>query len=354
MDQIQPPAARIPNLLDHLQTEEATKNALVMPFIAALGYNVFDPTEVMPEYTADVGTKKGEKVDYAILRDGEPIIIFECKTAKADLDQAHASQLFRYFATLPTRIAILTNGVVYRFYADLEEENKMDSRPFLELNMLDIRSRKMRELKKLSKAAFDVGTMLSAASDLKYSKAIRDLFVQQLEGEPADDFIRFFATNVYTGHMTKKVKDRFRDLVPQALNHYIRDSVNDRLQSALDVGKDPAPVEPEVDLEGVEAGDPDIETTAEEMEAFHIVRAILAGLTDPTRVIMRDTKSYCGVLLDDNNRKPICRLRFNASSKKYLGLFDADKNEERVAIETTTEIYQYADRLKAMVAIYDG
>ena len=63
----------------HARTEEATKNALVMPFLQVLGYDVFDPLEVVPEYVADVGMKRGEKVDYAILMDGDPIIIIECK-----------------------------------------------------------------------------------------------------------------------------------------------------------------------------------------------------------------------------------------------------------------------------------
>ncbi len=106
---------RLPKLANHLQTEEATKNALVMPFIAALGYDVFNPKEVVPEFTADVGTKKGEKVDYAIMRDGETIILIECKKANGDLSQENMSQLHRYFTVTKARITILTNGIHYRY-----------------------------------------------------------------------------------------------------------------------------------------------------------------------------------------------------------------------------------------------
>ncbi len=79
IDQLRSLATRIANTKDLIQTEEATKNAMVMPFIQALGYNVFDPLEVTPELVADVGMKKGEKVDYAILSATKPIILFECK-----------------------------------------------------------------------------------------------------------------------------------------------------------------------------------------------------------------------------------------------------------------------------------
>lgn len=76
-----------------IQTEEETKKAMVMPLIQILGYNVFDPLEVTPELIADVGTKKGEKVDYEILKDGQPTVLFECKNAGAELDINHAGQL---------------------------------------------------------------------------------------------------------------------------------------------------------------------------------------------------------------------------------------------------------------------
>jgi len=147
IDKIRETAMRIPTQQEHIQTEEATKNAFVLPFINALGYNVFDPTEVIPEFTADVGTKKGEKVDYAIMKDRAPIILMECKWCGTDLNKEHASQLFRYFASTNVRFCVLTNGIIYRFYTDLDKENIMDEKPFLELNMLDIKDSSVVELK---------------------------------------------------------------------------------------------------------------------------------------------------------------------------------------------------------------
>lgn len=155
IDQLRTLASRIQSTKDIIQTEEATKNAMVMPFIQILGYNVFDPLEVTPELVADVGTKKGEKVDYAILKDGKPIILFECKKSGADLSINHDAQLFRYFHVTAARFGVLTNGLLYRFFTDLEQPNKMDDKPFFEFNILDFKDRDVEELKKFAKVAFD-------------------------------------------------------------------------------------------------------------------------------------------------------------------------------------------------------
>jgi predicted type IV restriction endonuclease len=135
IDQLRGLSSRIATTKSLIQTEEATKNAMVMPFIQILGYNVFDPLEVTPELIADVGTKKGEKVDYAILKDGKPIILFECKKAGSDLHINHAGQLFRYFHVTAARFGVLTNGLVYRFFTDLEQPNKMDEKAFFEFSI---------------------------------------------------------------------------------------------------------------------------------------------------------------------------------------------------------------------------
>src|ERR1044071_7269994 len=120
VEQLQALAIKTEKLCPVLETEEATKNALVMPLIHMLGYDIFDPTEVIPEFTADVGIKKGEKVDYAVKKDGRLVMLFECKHCGAELNLKHASQLFRYFAVTEARIGVLTNGIIYQFYTDLE------------------------------------------------------------------------------------------------------------------------------------------------------------------------------------------------------------------------------------------
>ena len=130
----------IPQKLEYITNEESTKTALILPFIEALGYDFKNPAEVVPEFTADIGHKKGEKVDYAIMIDNKPVILIECKDCNAHLHDLHASQLCRYFTSTPARLGILTNGIVYRFFTDMDKDNVMDKKPFLEIDMLNLKN----------------------------------------------------------------------------------------------------------------------------------------------------------------------------------------------------------------------
>lgn len=361
IDQFRALSARIPQLQAHTKTEEATKHAMVLPFIAALGYNVFDPTEVIPEFVADVGIKKGEKIDYAIMRDGKPIILFECKAAGVNLDLEHASQLFRYYHVTSARIGVLTNGVVYRFYTDLEEANKMDAKPFLEFNMAEIHPPTVEEVKRFSKSAFNMDEVLSAAVELKYTKEIKRVLSEQMDA-PSDEIVRFFTGKVYAGQKTQKVVQQFTDITKRAMNQFVNDRINERLKSAL--GPDSPSVEssrpsgatavatavPAVPTPAATDGSL-VVTTEEEREAFLIVKCILREVVEPRRVVMRDAVSYCSILLDDNNRKPICRLRFT-DSRKRIGLINAEKNEEIVDLADLQDLFGLADRIKATVSHY--
>ena len=193
IDKIKDLASKIPKQMDHIQTEEATKIALIMPFISALGYDVTNPTEVIPEFTADVCTKKGEKVDYAIKKDDDIIILIECKWSGADLHQDDASQLYRYFSATEARFAILTNGISYEFYSDIDEPNKMDSKPFFTFNVLGFQDHQVNELKKFTKSAFSLDDILTTASTLKYTGAIKKILEEELTN-PSEPFVRFFAS----------------------------------------------------------------------------------------------------------------------------------------------------------------
>lgn len=348
-------ASRIEKQKVAIQTEEAAKTAFVMPFIQALGYDVFDPTEVVPEFIADVGSKKGEKIDYAIMVEGKPSMLIECKCCDANLSDNHAAQLRRYFHVTAARIGVLTNGQKYQFFADLDEPNIMDKKPFMEIDLLDLDEQLVPELKKLSKSSFELDQMLSAASNLKYTREIKGYFERQLK-LPEPDFVRLILADFYAGMKTQLVIEQFTPLVKQAFSAVINDQINARLKSALSNGSQlPAQngngeeqVEPVVEETGK-----GIVTTHEEMEGYYIVRAILRPVVDVERVAMRDTKSYCGILLDDNNRKPICRLHFNAQ-QKYIGIFDEQKNETRIPISNLNEIYDYTDQIRTTIGYYEG
>lgn len=356
IDQLFSLSTKIQKAKDFILTEEATKNAFVLPFINALGYDVFNPLEVVPEFTADVGIKKGEKVDYAIFRDGKAIILFECKKCNSKLDSSCASQLYRYFSVTEARIGVLTDGIVYQFYTDLDEPNKMDVKPFMEFDLLDIQEVLVPELKKLTRSSFSLEETLTAASELKYTKEIRKFLVDELNS-PSEEFVRFFTTKVYSGRFTQSVREQFTDIVKRALHQFIADRINERIKTALNSEESVKVQEkdlPDTSAETQGDGKDDrIVTTEEELEGFYIVKSIVREVIDPNRITHRDTLNYFGILLDDTNRKPICRLHFNRS-QKLIGLFDANKVEERFPIDTLNDIYQYGDRLKTTALGYDG
>lgn len=332
-----------------IDTEEATKNAFVMPFIHnILGYDVFDPTEVKPEFICDVGTKKGEKIDYAIIKDGDIQVLIECKRIGESLNINHASQLFRYFHVTNARISILTNGQVYQFFTDLDAPNKMDEKPFLEFDLLNIEDNLIPELKKLTKSAFDIYSIISAAGELKYVSQIKKVLAAQLT-IPEEDFVKFFASRVYDGMLTPKVKETFTVLTKKAITQFLTDQVNERLKSAISNTAEKTGEVEEKPNENVT--DNEIVTTEEELEGFYIVKGIIRTVIDPARISQRDTKSYFGILIDDNNRKPVCRLHFNRS-QKYIGIIDTEKNEVRHPISTIDEIYNYSEQLKETVGSY--
>ncbi len=349
IDKLKNISESMPKQIEYIETEEATKNAFVMPFLNALGYNVFDPTEVVPEFTADVGTKKGEKVDYAIMKEGQPTILIECKPCNTDLDKEHASQLYRYFSVTPARFGVLTNGVIYRFYTDIEEPNKMDVKPFLEIDMSEIKEIHVKELKKFTKSSFDLDEILTTASELKYTGEMKKIIASEITN-PSDDFVRFFAKKVYSGPVTERVRLKFTGITKTAMNQFIKDQVSARLQSALEASNEEKKEEekPEVLVENKKQ----IITSEDEWEGYYIVKSILHEIVDPDRVAIKDTLSYCGILLDNNVRKPICRLHFNGK-QKYLSLFNENKKEEKIPIENIKDIYNHSERLKDTISFYD-
>jgi len=345
IDRITKLANRIPKQLEHITTEEATKSALILPFIEALGYDIFNPIEVTPELDADIGVKKGEKVDYAIIHESKPVILFECKAHHVDLSDSHKSQLYRYFSATDAKFGVLTNGLMYRFYTDLEKKNKMDDAPFFVFNILDFNEEQISELKKFTKSTFDVDSIYTTAGDLKYTRAIKEFIHQEIKS-PSEDFVKFFAGAVYTGRLMQSVVDRFSELIEQAFEEYITDRVNQRLQKALTSEKAETDVEEEdVNLE------PKIETTEEEWEAYYIVKAILRKVVNAERIAIRDVQSYCSVLLDDNNRQPICRFHFNRKPWR-IGIIDENKDEKTYEISSLDDIYKYEDKLRYTISFY--
>lgn len=347
---------RIKQSKNLIKTEEAAKHSFVIPFIKALGYDVYDPGEVVPEYTADAVGKKGEKVDYAVIKDGDVVMLFECKWG--DLNIGHASQLYRYFSVLNTRIGILTNGIVYQFFTDLEKPNQMDSKPFLEINLETSNEHQINELRRFTKSKFDINILISAAEELKYTKEIKQHLIAEF-GNPSDEFVHMFAGKVYFGRFTQSVKTSFKELVIRACGQLINDEINRRISSALvpeiQIGSDVIPQQMEIKkkLPGQSSKqNPDerIETTDEEYEAFLVIREICSSEVESKRIFFRDTINYIAIILDDNARRIILRCFFNASSKK-IELFNTGEAEQ-IEIKDISEIKKYSDRIISTIKMY--
>ncbi len=344
-DAIKQLSSRIEALKANLPTEEATKNALIMPFISALGYDVFNPLEVLPEMSCDIGTKKGEKIDYAILKDGEPIILIECKHWQQDLN-LHDNQLLRYFNVSKAKFGVLTNGIIYRFYTDLEEPNIMDKKPFLEVNLLDLKDAQVDELKKFHRSYFNVETILSSASELKYTGEIKTILSKEFAA-PSPEFVKFIGKKVYDGMFTPKTIEQFTSLVKRAFGSFVNDLISDRLAAAIKEEDATTGNKPETAIaqpEEVSGEESKIITTEEELEGFYIVKSMLRSTIPAERITYRDAQSYFAIFCDDNNRKPICRLYFNNPQNKSIRIWNGEEWLKH-KIESLDEIYSYQSEL---------
>lgn len=349
-DQIKILGDRVSKLKDQISTEEATKNAFIMPFLQSLGYDVFNPTEVVPEFISDIGLKKGEKIDYAIFMDGKPTILVECKHWSQNLS-VHDGQLLRYFHVSKAKFGLLTNGINYRFYSDLVDANKMDEKPFLEFNIHEIKDNQVEELKKFHKSYFDADSIVNTASELKYTNELKQLLQQELNN-PSPEFVKHFAKQVYPSNISAKILELFTNLTKKSAQQYISDLITERLKTAL-TKEDESAKEQDSKVESLnQEPENKVETTEAELEAFMIIKTILRQKIDIKRITYRDAQSYFAILLDDNNRKTICRLYLNGN-KKYFVVLDENKKEVKTEIQTLDDIFIFSDKLFEIAENYD-
>lgn len=340
-------AERIKEIKPNIRTEEATKTSMIMPFFQLLGYDVFNPLEFVPEFTADVGIKKGEKVDYAIVDEkGVPVILIEAKSCTASLDK-HGSQLFRYFATTPAKFAILTNGITYRFYTDLGEQNKMDEKPFFVLNMFDIKESIIPELKKFQKSSFDVETIVATASELTYYYKIKQVLSSQL-AQPDDEFVSFVLSGIYEGRKTKKTIDAFRDIVKNAFVEFISEKVNERLKTALHTEGQEPPLVTAADVP-TEEKEPRQQTekplSKEETDAYNLIKSILESELEGHEITCKKTTNYFAINIDGNLLKWICRLYLGGEKRLILNLPSKDKPFTKRVLSTIHDVVYYKNHM---------
>jgi len=322
----------LPSKRRGISTEETTKIALILPFIRILGYDTENPDELKAEYVADAGVKKREKIDLAVCIDGEAKMLVECKAANVKLNTNHFAQLYRYFSVSDVRLAVLTNGTVYWFFTDFDNLGRMDEKPFLEIDLRNLTESKIESLMLFTKSNFSHEKIFEHVEELKYRQAIHETIIDEIK-DPTDELVKVIAKQSYSGMITKQRLVYFQKLVKEELR--------DVFENNYDIDAS------------------DIITTEEEREGFYIVRSILSEIIDASRVTMRDRISYCGILLDDNNRYPICRLYFNDLDNMVVGFFDSmqkDKNgsrvDEQIKVNNVYEVYSYKEKLLETVRAY--
>ncbi len=330
---------RIESLRDNISTEEATKTSLIMPFFQILGYDVFNPSEFTPEFTADIGTKKGEKVDYAIILNGKPSILIEAKPLGSELSK-HTSQLYRYFSVTKAKFAILTNGQNYKFYTDLDETNKLDSLPFLEVDLCNLKDSQINELKKFHKDNFNENNISDAASELKYVGLIR-AFLKKEFSDPSDDFVKLVLDgDVYQGRKNQNVIDKFKPMVKKSVTAHINELVNERIQNAIQ--KESQEETEKIEDTNTSSGK-EIITTEEELAAYNVVKSLLSGVVDNSRIYYKDTLSYFTILLDNKVTKWICRV-YIKDNAQYVVIPEKDQSV-RYDMDSVYDLYHLADEL---------
>lgn len=283
------------NQRDSISTEAATKNSFILPFIQNLEYNIFDSRELLAEAVSDIGSKKGEKVDYLILKDNIPIFIIECKKWSENLD-THKNQLIRYFHTSKAKIGILTNGIIYKFFTDLEQPNILDSDPFFTFNILNFSDLDLENLEFFSKSKYSQESILHLALKLKYIFKIKNLLAQELNS-PSKDFTTLFMNRVYSGEITDNMYSDFACIIKAALKEFLRDG------------------------EIIEIEDSKKITTTEEELVFY--NTLINLFPKYSKILTyKDYVGHFSVLLNGNQKLCVCKALFNKRNK-YILLIDS-------------------------------
>ncbi len=315
-------AAKVKEKKHSCATEEATKHSLILPFIQILGYDIFDPTEVVPEVDCDL-KHTGERIDYIVERDGRHQILIECKHWKQNLDK-HVMQLGAYFAASDARIGILTNGVEYRFFTDLEKVNLMDEKPFLVVDMENLKETDVDWLCEFRKGSFNAVRITDKALQQVRLQKLKSLVADELS-DPSIAFTRHFARMIFPSSPNTKAVEAIRPLLVKAIGEV--------------TGKTPAPI----------PGVPDDET-----ELLKAVTTALNGIVSPDRIVWKENQQYSTVRLDGSEWRPICRIKYTKWAK-WIMVTHWDASTERLSqgerhvLSSPSDIANHSDELQQIV-----
>lgn len=328
-------ADRIKKQKDAIQTEEGTKNAFIMPMIAALEYDIFNPFEVVPEMDCDL-TKKGDKLDYAIMKDERAILLIECKHCKQNLN-LHSTQLSKYYAASNARFGVLTNGVEYRFYTDLDKMNIMDEKPFLVINLLDLSDTDIEQLRKFSKSSYNESEILCTAKELQIAIQIKDILSRNFQ-YPGDEFTRYFVKCINEGKSSQKLIEQYKPIVKRIIESIINDSISSRTKITVQ----------QVDNEDVVDDITDNENailTQERLDAYNIIKDILKDKYDVNEISYTSFKSYL-LLWIGHEYWWICRISLKSYSKRICFITEDRTEYKWIQLQSINDLKLYAESIR--------
>lgn len=337
---------KISNEKQYTNNEQATKVAFINPFLDSLGYDVRDPRKVQHEYSSDAGGKKGEKVDYAIMKDDTPIMIIEAKHHGEKLD-GWGTQLQRYFNVMSdVKFAILTNGVEYKFFTDFDELNMLDKTPFMHINLEDIDKSSLQQLEKFAYDNLDLETAYENAAFQKYVMQVTEVLKSNFD-EPSDAFIDFFAKSIDLGQkrVTARIKEEMKLPVKKSLDDFINNKVRRALNQSLNSIDSRAKRDDTLDEENA-SGTANEDTprmdefSYDEDQGFRIICAILAEKASVEDTVLKNTIHYATVLMYGKTTRWVARMRFKGSAKtvEYNAPSVAG---QRFSVDAISDIYKH-------------
>ncbi len=318
---------RIMQIKDKIQTEEAVKTSIILPFFHLLGYDIFNPEEFIPEYTTDVGIKKGEKIDYVIMNELSPVFLIEVKNCPDKNLKRHISQLFRYFAVSKARYGMLTNGFSFIFYTDLDERNIMDTESFFQFNILDLTDNDIIEICKYTKINFNVDEIHESASELRYLNKIKQLIISESK-KPSDAFVNYILGEMHIGRKTKTLVDIFREYTKTSLKNLIADN------------KHTVKYDNNLDVENIENP---MTMSQIEIESFYIVKSILRKIIEPENITFVHSDMDFTVILENNPEKWVCKV---CTNKRGICLpYNNEAGKISYDFESIDDLYELNDQI---------
>ena len=306
-------SSTIENIKQLVDTEEGTKGSFILPFLQCLEYNVFNPLELKAECIADIGAKKGEKVDYVIYNEDEPIIAIECKKWTENLDNHH-NQLVRYFHTTKVKIAILTNGIIYKFFSDFNEPNILDSEPFFTFNVCKFTDSDLAFLNNFTKNNFNFNALKTYVDKINYRFKVKNEIIN-LFTNPDKDLITYLIKKCGYVRVTEKIYNECEPLIKEILEEILI----------------PKSIQVKNETESIKV-EKKVKTTEEELEVYELIKNSFPEYN----ITYKDNLNWFSITLDNTTRKIIAKVKFLKTKNQLI--IDKDTFEFKDSLIITPEL----------------